>query len=775
MVALPRISLGKKNKRSFFDLTHDVNTTSDFGFCQPTLVREFYKDCKVNLKTREFVRLGAMPCPTFGRIEVKTHTSWVPVKETFLAYDYLQSQKSVTSAFRTYIPQCADYVTSNTILGSIVELMCDTRSYYSPGVNSFDSSRFLGRFSVWTQWLGFCPQTHPLYSSHQPGDMVDIVNDDAIIGDAVLSFRACSALFNLVCGDKDSIDFVTSPFFGNLRTSAYFNRTSLGLISTQSGKVNTTINKLWFLNFGTYNPNRPDLPWDINNSPYSGQGYGNEFMRSHSQLYALSLFSDDFLQSMSFDKPDFRLGSFNVHAYSTIDSQNTFDLKLYVNMHLSRAGRRLYKVLTGCRINFGTKNKKIDMMRLLSYYKCWFDKYNPGRNLQWLDTNAFGLIHSYYDYGSVLDNVINRLGSDYSRIPNDLYPRYLAFWFNFLVDLPQCCYVLKPDNMTCATSSPLLEIDNNSDSINGVRLYPSNVDSGFYNNLAIDANSSYGGISEVNQSGGLGLQLLNRIYHLVNKNSVIGSKIDEYLKAHNISNGLPQSNVLGDSDFMCNIDDVFATAATSEANIGEYAGKGLGSGSSDVMSFECDSFGYLVQLVCVVPLGGYVQGMRDCPINRYDFYQSEFDSLGMEPMSKSNFLNRRFNIENFAEDDVVFGFRPRYFGLKIENNLANGGFSLYSQQSQYLPYCLDRIFSLDDFDSTNQEDYLADEELRYIGRYERFGNYDRIFYDTKGLTDNFIIHMIQELKMYAPWKPISESYDTFDKDVDDTSIDVEKA
>ncbi|QRV61887.1 major capsid protein [Microvirus sp.] len=773
MVALPRISIGKKNKRSYFDLTHDVNTTADFGFCQPTLVREFYKDCKINLKTKEFVRLGAMPCPTFGRIEVKTHTAFVPVKETFLAYDYLQAQKSVTSAFRTYIPQCADYVTSNTILGSIVELICDTSSYFTSGTNFFDSSRFLGRFSVWTQWLGFCPQTHPLYSSHQPGDMVDIVNDDAIIGDAVLSFRACSALFNLVCGVKDSLDFNTSPFYGKLRD--VFKRTSLGLISTQSGNVNTSCNYLWFLNFGTYNPNRPMQPWDINNSPYSGEGYGNRFMASYSQLFALSQYSDDFLQSMSFDKPDFRLGSWQVNAYSSPDSQNTFALTLYVNMHLSRAGRRLYKVLTGCRINFGTKNKKIDMMRLLSYYKAWFDKYNPGRNLQWLDTNAFGLIHSYYDYGSVLDNVINRVGADYNRIPNDLYARYLAFWFNFLVDLPQCCYVLKPDNMTCATPSPLLEVSNNDDSINSIKLPFQDGTSSEYAQPSVGDHNLYGYTSSVSAAGGLGLQLLNRIYHLVNKNSVIGSKIDEYLKSHNISLGLPQSNVLGDMDFMCGIDDVFSTAGTTETNLGEYAGKGLGSGSSDVMNFECESFGYLIQMLSVVPLGGYVQGMRDCPIERYDFYQSEFDSLGMEPMSKSNFLNRRFNIENFYDDDVVFGFRPRYFGLKIENNLANGGFSLYSQQTQFLPYCLDRIFSLDDFDNINQEDYVADEELRYIGRYERFGNYDRIFYDTKGLTDNFIIHMIQELKMYAPWKPISESYDTYDKDVDDTSIDVEKA
>jgi hypothetical protein len=73
------------------------------------------------------------------------------------------------------------------------------------------------------------------------------------------------------------------------------------------------------------------------------------------------------------------------------------------------------------------------------------------------------------------------------------------------------------------------------------------------------------------------------------------------------------------------------------------------------------------------------------------------------------------------------------------------------------------------------EDYVPDEELRYIGRYEKFGNYDRIFYDTTGLTENFIVHMIQDFSMYAPMKSISDSYDTFDDDVDDAAINVQKA
>lgn len=776
MVALPKISIGKKTKRSYFDLTHDVNTTSDFGFCQPTICREFYKDSKISLKTRQFVRLGAMPCPTFGRIEVKTHTAFVPVRETFLAYDYFQAQKTVTSANRSYIPQCADYVTANTVLGSIIELILDNKNYYdnSGTLKFIDSTRFFGRFSIWMVWHEFCPQNHEFYSQHSPFDAVDIVNDDVIIQHEDMvknSVRIIMQLFTNSAANTENIQ--TSPFYNVLKDSEHFNRSDVGNINTKTGVNYLQLDEPSFYMFAYYKSNRRFFV-DWNPYPdYPANSVGVRFAQSYNYLQFLNEASDDFLQPLSYDKPDFTIGYFDCPYTDFWGNTRTYS-HVAVNLHLTRAGRRLYKVLTGCRISFGTRFKKIDLMRLFSYYKVWFDKYNPGRNLQWLDTNAFGLIHSFYDYGSVLDNVINGVGTDYSRIPNDTKPRYKAFWYNFLAELSNCCYVLPIDNMTCATPTPLLEIQNNMASINDLDVYFSN-DSNVSANADVTNTQIYGDSGlRLRYSGGLGIQLLDRIYHLVNKNSVIGSKIDEYLKAHNISRGLPHSNVLGDSKFMCAIDDVFSTSGTDDAVLGEYAGKGIGNGSSDTMHFETESFGYLIQIMCIVPLGGYVQGMRDCPINRFDFYQPEFDSLGMEPMSHSNFINRRFDYSTFDANDTVFGFRPRYFGLKIENNLANGGFSLQSQQTQFLPYCLDRIFDIKKTQSET-EDYVADEELRYIGRYEKFGNYDRIFYDTTGLTDNFIVHMIQEFGMYAPMKSISDSYETFDKDVDDADINVKKA
>ena len=60
------------------------------------------------------------------------------------------------------------------------------------------------------------------------------------------------------------------------------------------------------------------------------------------------------------------------------------------------------------------------------------------------------------------------------------------------------------------------------------------------------------------------------------------------------------------------------------------------------------------------------------------------------------------------------------------------------------------------------------EELRYIGRTPDYGNYDRIFYDNTGYYDNFILHIVQDWDYYATMKPISQSFDTFDDDNDES-------
>ena len=161
--------------------------------------------------------------------------------------------------------------------------------------------------------------------------------------------------------------------------------------------------------------------------------------------------------------------------------------------------------------------------------------------------------------------------------------------------------------------------------------------------------------------------------------------------------------------------------------------------------------------------------------------------MGKETLNYSNVEGRTsVFINNTASEasDKVFGFVPRYFGLKIKNSLANGGFAFRSQRAQFLPYSLDRLFDEDEIEMSSDGvtlqfvpgvSLVANEALRYIGMNERYGNYNRLFYDASGRTDNFIIDIVHDFKHWFPGKSLSDSFETFDKDTDNATVEIDHA
>ena len=116
MLNLPKINIGSKKKKSFFDQSHDVNTTSDFGFCQPTLIDTIPADTNVTLKTQSFVRLAPLIAPSFARIKMRTENIFIPMEDVFEGYKYMLSGESI-NARALYTPIQADYVNSKQLWG----------------------------------------------------------------------------------------------------------------------------------------------------------------------------------------------------------------------------------------------------------------------------------------------------------------------------------------------------------------------------------------------------------------------------------------------------------------------------------------------------------------------------------------------------------------------------------------------------------------------------------------------------------------------------------
>lgn len=761
-----KIKLGKKDKRSFFDMSHSIDSTCSAGFVEPCMCLDCIPNTKIDLHSFPGVRLAPLPQPTTGKVKVKSYYSYVHTEDVFEAFESLQSSTEVTSSRGTYTPMFSNTIKNQLFFLYLLGL--NTNSYrkilgLQGDYTNRDMNGVLATYSIssnYDLWTGADAPVHNLFDDVRARGLGSAGNNE--------NYKALAAYYQTVNYMGAVADAYIAPkccYTGSVAT----------IVENQKRFFDEVA-------FGEF------LPWvQLTSGNYDAYVYG-EYMN-----FMRNLSHDDsivFSRGRSVTNADFvfkcpiSYGGKTGRLYRADNTEwgQPIDLtgkEVYIGIHLTPAGKRLFKIFNACEFNFGYLSE-FETDKLLAYYKAWFDIFNPGRNLQWKATNAYALIHSFYDsptfsWQTCIDAFLTHVTF------NQAWETASA---EFIIDLVECFYTERVDPITVATASPVL---NNELSISdnvGVRLY-SNSD-----NEGQSYHDGYGQLSE--DYGGLSIRFLTSLYHLVNKNSVIGQRVALYMKEH-FGIDVPKTSFIDVKSFDVDIVDATSTVNNDQTLLGEYAGKGIGK-SENGITFETKKHGYLFQFVVIVPVGGYVQAGKKAKRFRTDWYQPEWDSVGMEPLSSYEVNSRNYVVDAWKSSNPEFGFRPRYFAMKYKNNVHNGGFSFRSERSQFLGYSLDKVFSEPDY-YLNEEmvgsdhgfavDYKGglklypgvilapDEELRYIGKNEQFGNYDRIFYDTTGMTDNYILHVENDLKMYAPMKAISESYDTYDEtsDTDVTSVE----
>lgn len=746
MVRLPKISIGSKQRKSYFDLSHDVETTSGFGFCQPTVVRHMNANSSSKLTTKIGVRLAPLPCPTFGRIKLRTYNTLVPIQDVFEAYDYMQKKTSVNSALRSYVPTQADVISSSKLFSilmyqSFVEW---NKIFTSAGsiTEDVDAKPFLN-FSFLTPSMN---QSN--YHIDDVGGVKHVIFNDYT-----------QVPFGLV--DNGDSDYITIALINKLRDNL-----SLDSSIRYSDFVNH------FTNF-PLNDEFYDL--SVNTAFISGWNdhhFGNQTLKTY-LLTRPSGDSYDVLLYYSDDEISFTA----INPETSEEETYVAYLPYSIACNWTFYGQRLFKIMNACGLRGFFYDTNVDVNKFYAYYKAWFDNLNPGRSIQWRETNCYKLIHRYYDIAETLDyffdNSVSSF-SDYITSTSVLVDDFIPF----LEDLTQCCFVLPVDNFTASTPQPVLQqasVEQFSVNLTAEDSQP------IYHGNNVDGNYPHLGHEDTSPLNGLVIDGLLRLYHLANKNSVIGSRIEDYLRTK-FGYTIEKSNILSGSEMNIKIDEVFATAGTSDNYLGELGGRGSSqNGNASSIKFDCDKPSIFVQFIAVVPYGDYVQGNVKAKIFRNDWYQAPYDSLGKEALGMSEILCRTSDLSLPGNNESSFGFVPMFWRDKIQNSLHNGAFALPSQRALILPYSLDRMFNERRVilnKSDNQWHVVpssvinSGEELRYIERTPDYGNYNRIFVDNTGYFDNFIIHIVQDWDYYAPMRPISQSFETYDDSSDDSSTSV---
>ncbi len=517
---------------------------------------------------------------------------------------------------------------------------------------------------------------------------------------------------------------------------------------------------------------------------------------------------------------------------------NEFDgCKIRLCFKLSSFGKRLRKVLIGLGYNVNLQDSTIvSLLPLFAYYKSWWDTFAPERYRNFYETPCWQLVQL-----SMTQAASSLFGSIYSTDFN-----FRATFVRFISELGSLFATERLDAISAATDA-VFGATNTTTSANGwetdirktieeildvVTGYEqsganthyltgsSNADfkqgsfatgNAALNNMSLNWDNAHG-YWDLTQPQ---IDALKKAYVVLNKASVAGMKTEEILRALGFGSYVEEckGRFINGSDDFIKISDVVSTAATSDAKLGQYGGRGLGV-SDFQFSYQTKEHGILIVLSVIVPETGYVNGpSREVEATSFEhMYNPEFDGLAYEAIQKKNLGGS--GVINDASANQTFGFLPTYSQFKFMSNKANGDFSLHSMKKSLTPYSLDKYIPVNEpnvyrVEATNSHPGSttelcspvyhysdlpnAGEDYRYVNKFPWNGDFNRIFAaEGDGLEwsvfspnnsaflfnsyefDNFMVHNVFTVSYYAHMKSIEDSYGTYDKEHDSPNTTISK-
>ena len=779
-------------KRSRFNWSHDVNTTFSWGEIQPTQCKLLIPGSKTTMSTQSLIRLAPMVAPTFGRVKYKTYNQFVNISEIFPNFDAMMAQEPKSTGYGTRVPQSIPYVKLGVLCANI---LYGARATLYFADNATDAAN--GEY--WTQYRS-APNVVPNTNDPNCGDWYD--HCAHILGSSSKPFDNFGPdVFNHAAnGVMPEINGLVMHLFkfGNAY-SVHGNNNLSVVLGTPSMADLCPVRQ-------DYTPGAPAT------SPLSLKDYQKE---------------------VTFNSADYVLeGSYEYSSGKT----EYFALAV----ELSDFGKRLRKVFQGCgyQIDFQS-NMNVSILPLLAQYKAYFDIFGLELYQGWETTYCAQIIKDIEN--RFLDNVtarfqrtnkgalatINNSNNGLAFIMTELVNE----WYTDDADYVSA-HIAKLGVSPIVTADGFVDLYSQSNGdpyiYEGKNVAATTDDMTQGSDMIYGSQKDNGDASTTNNSTNVGgipwidgvkhtqidAELLKRIYKWCNRNTVLGRRIAELLRAQGLGKYVDEckSNYIGSTDTLITISDVVSTAATEDAALGEYGGKGLQYDQSGTLVFENDSYGYWVTLATVVPEAGYTQGLDPTltSLDKFNLYNPDFDAIGMELTPKANVVGNQYICDPTIGSQGYngFGFIPRYSKFKVCNNLTNGDFNRHGKRATYMPYTLDKQLNVNDY-SVDAESYkfqdLAHKIWNYVKldksvktnsmpiagnvwrqptKFNWLGNFNRIFLnvgqrddsdianvnagDAIGFTDynddNFLGHHIYNVQSYAPMKPIEDSYGLDDMD-----------
>lgn len=228
--------------------------------------------------------------------------------------------------------------------------------------------------------------------------------------------------------------------------------------------------------------------------------------------------------------------------------------------------------------------------------------------------------------------------------------------------------------------------------------------------------------TRITTHGALDSELLKRMYKSINRNTVLGKKIGDLMRANGLGAYMERTrtNYIGDTSLELNVSSVISNSDTFKpatdstpqegAVLGQRAGKCVGyQDNSKKLYYKTDCFGYWITLDAITCDSGYAQSedMTCGAVELDQDYSPRYDGVGLQLDSKSIVNGARD--ESFGElvtGDVrnqlsmssnAHGFAPRYNEWKVGRNCVTGGFANKSTRDYYTSYNMEKLIYPDSF------------------------------------------------------------------------------
>lgn len=478
---------------------------------------------------------------------------------------------------------------------------------------------------------------------------------------------------------------------------------------------------------------------------FIGDLVANNFEHS-SQVSGVPYFYPDALLALFFGGA-YQLSEVVANPDDTLKNYDFIYNSIYYK--LTRLGRYFYKVLysLGYEILPSSKTFKWNALALLAYARVYSDWYANSSYLNSANYLTLQRLFKYNDPTQALELTETELYQLLLFIRPAVYssnPYFEEAW----------------DNPVSPNSNQFTQFS---------FLDPTSTQTGAFVSTASN------GTPEMYQSNPSSLQIGTKYIHDALQ------KLSEYQRRHALSGARAIDRVLAEYGIVTDnlrqqrsiyvgvtqqdvdINSIFATANSSnsfgESVVGDYAGAGIGR-TNGSMQFQNDEEGIFITISTIQPSGGYYQGYDRINrlITREQFYNAEFDALGVQSIEKGEvYVSRDLNgfATNAADYAGHFGFTGRYGERKRSISRVSGDLAFPSVIKGGNSWHLMREFN-DTYFNNSVANIVHSEDFARGTDAEK---YNRIFTYVDYVTDPFTLFLHVECKSYAPMHPLTDTFD----------------